>query len=109
MFSLIFYVPETHLEIVKNALFEKGAGRYEKYDRCAWQVRGQGQFRPLAGSNPFLGREGAVEQVDEYKVEVLCGESVIAAVLEELVRVHPYEEPAYMVCPLLTAKDFPRQ
>jgi hypothetical protein len=106
MYLLTFYVPETHCESVKTALFKKGAGRYEKYDCCAWQVQGEGQYRPMEGSKPFLGQEGTVEKVSEFKVEMICDDSIIVDVLEELIKVHPYEEPAYTVCETKTIDDF---
>jgi len=97
MYLLIFYVPETHLEIVKSALFKKGAGKYNNYDCCSWQTAGQGQFRPLNGSQPFIGKKDTIEKVLEYKVELICEDRLIHEVIKELCRVHPYEEPAYSV------------
>lgn len=97
MYKLCFYVPETHLELVKEAVFATGAGRIGDYDSCCWQTLGQGQFRPLEGSNPFLGQQGWVEQVSEYKVEMVCEEHLIEAAIAALVESHPYEEPAYDV------------
>lgn len=97
MYKLCFYVPESHLETVKQALFEAGAGRVGAYDSCAWQVLGQGQFRPLAGSDPFIGAQGQLETVPEYKVELVCADELIAAAVAGLKRAHPYEEPAYQV------------
>lgn len=105
MYALIFYVPESHLEKVKHALFEKGAGRYDKYDRCAWQVKGTGQYRPLEGSKPFLGAQGKLHQEPEYRVEMVVSEELAKPVLEELIRVHPYEEPAYQVWKFRKATD----
>jgi hypothetical protein len=102
MFKLCFYVPESHLEEVKVAVFAAGAGRIGDYDSCCWQVCGQGQFRPLVGSKPFLGQEGTVERVTEYRVEMVCeGQSVRAAVAA-LLEAHPYEEPAWDVVALVT-------
>lgn len=98
MYKLTFYVPETHLEPVKNALFAAGAGRYARYDCCCWQVRGDGQFRPLEGSRPFLGQTGAVEHVAEYRVEMICLPEILTAVRDALRHAHPYEEPAYDFC-----------
>lgn len=100
MYSLIFYVPKTHLEIVKNALFKKGAGKYNNYDSCCWQVKGEGQFRPLCNSSPFVGQIDKLEKVEEYRVEMICVEQVIKDVIDELKRIHPYEEPAYNVIQL---------
>ncbi|HLV77182.1 MAG TPA: NGG1p interacting factor NIF3 [Marinobacter sp.] len=97
MFKLCYFVPEQHLEITKQALFAVGAGKIGDYDQCAWQCKGQGQFRPLAGSDPFLGTQGRLETVIEYKVELVCTAEVIAGAVKALKQAHPYEEPAYEV------------
>ena len=105
MYKLCFYVPESHLEAVKLAVFAAGAGRIGEYDSCCWQVAGQGQFRPLEGSQPFLGRQGSVERVPEYRVELVCDGQHIKAAVAALLGAHPYEEPAWDVIALVT--EFP--
>lgn len=102
MYTLCFYVPEAALEKVKAAVFAAGAGRIGNYDSCCWQVAGQGQFRPLAGSAPSLGREGKLEVVPEYRVEMVCGEGAIKAAVQALLEAHPYEEPAWHVLQMVT-------
>lgn len=97
MYKICYFVPESHLEETKSALFGAGAGRIGDYDCCAWQSLGQGQFRPLAGSQPFIGQQGQVEKVSEYKVELVCEDSVIRQAIEAFKQAHPYEEPAYEV------------
>ncbi len=97
MFKLVFFVPRAQAEEVKLALFEAGAGRYEKYDYCAYETEGTGQFRPLPESNPFIGRPGSVERVQELRVEVLLRDNVVVPVIRTLLETHPYEEPAYEV------------
>ncbi len=106
MYRLNFYVPETHLEIVKDAAFAAGGGRIGDYDNCCWQVAGQGQFRPLDGSQPYIGRSGEVERVAEYKVEMVCSEESVAAVVAAMIAAHPYEEPAWDV--VRTVTDLPQ-
>jgi structural hemagglutinin/hemolysin toxin protein RtxA len=95
MYKLGFYVPQSHLESVKAALFDAGAGRIGNYEHCCWQVPGEGQFRPLQGSQPFIGRQGEVEKVAEYRVEMVCPEAHVRAVMAALRLSHPYEEPAF--------------
>ena len=95
MYLLAFYVPETHVERIKKAVFDKGAGKFGKYDSCCFQTKGEGQFRPLQGSSPFIGKEKEIETVSEIKVEMIVEESLIVDVLDELVKKHPYEEVAY--------------
>lgn len=98
MYKLVFYVPATHIEPVKAAVFSAGAGTIGNYDHCCWQVLGQGQFRPLEGSAPYLGQQGQVEKVDEYRVELVCDHNKIQQAVAALKASHPYEEPAYDVC-----------
>lgn len=105
MYKLSFYVPESHVEAVKRAAFDAGAGRIGDYDSCCWQVMGQGQFRPLEGSDPFLGKQGEVEIVAEYRVEMVCAPEHIHAAVDAMLTAHPYEEPAWDVVALIT--EFP--
>ena len=97
MYKICVYIPETHLQQVKDALFSAGAGRIGNYDSCCWQVEGEGQFRALPGSNPYLGKQGAVETVKEYKVELVCDDHRIKAAIAAMKQAHPYETPAYDV------------
>ena len=100
LLKLVVYIPETNTETVKHALFQAGAGRIGNYDCCAWQTVGTGQFRPLQGSNAFLGKEGSMETVMEYKVELVCTEERIDAIIAALHAAHPYETPAYQYWPV---------
>ena len=97
MHKMTVYVPESHLEIVKNALFDAGAGRFKNYDRCCWQTKGQGQFRSLLGSNPHIGQKNEVTFVEEFLIELVCDDDYLEAALTALRQAHPYEEPAYAV------------
>jgi hypothetical protein len=97
LYKIEFYVPASHLEIVKNALFGAGAGRVGPYEHCAWQTEGRGQYRPLQGSSPFRGEAGKVETVEEYKVELVCEEEFIAVARKALLESHPYESAAYSI------------
>jgi hypothetical protein len=97
MYKLAFFVPPSHVEAVKAEVFAAGGGRIGNYDHCAWQVLGQGQFRPLDGSQPFLGQAGVVEQVEEWRVELVVADDLIVQVVAALKRSHPYETPAYEV------------
>lgn len=106
MYKICFFAPESHVEQVKTAMFAAGAGKIGDYDSCCWQVRGEGQFRPLEGSQPYLGRQGAVEKVAEFKVEMVCERQYMKAVLEAMKQAHPYEEPAYDIHVLVDPKEF---
>ncbi|USQ13053.1 YqfO family protein [Legionella lytica] len=97
MYKLCFYVPISHLNSVKEAVFNAGAGNLGNYSHCAWEILGEGQFMPLQGSNPFIGETNEIEKVSEYKVEMVCVHECIHEVIAALKKAHPYETPAYYV------------
>ena len=101
MYKITFYVPETHLESVKEQMFNAGAGHIGHYDQCAWQVKGQGQFRALKGSHAFLGEINQLEKIEEYRVEMVVQKSCTHAVIKALKTSHPYETPAFDVVEIL--------
>lgn len=105
MYKICFYVPASHLEIVKDAMFAEGAGHYGGYDRCCWQTTGQGQFRPLQDSHPFVGSLLQVELLEEYKVEMTCQAQLLKRAIAALLETHPYEQPAYAIHKLITLDD----
>ena len=95
MLKLIYYVPESHLESTKLAIFEVGAGGIGNYEHCAWQVLGTGQFKPVKGAKPFIGELDTLEQIPEWRVETIVPEDKAKQVAKALKVSHPYEEPAY--------------
>ena len=97
MYKLCFYVPESHVEPVKQAVFAAGGGRIGAYDSCSWQALGQGQFRPLDGADPFIGQVGQVEHLPEWKVEMVVADELIYDAVRALKKAHPYETPAFEV------------
>ncbi|TDR56286.1 hypothetical protein DFP85_104210 [Halomonas ventosae] len=97
MYKLAFFVPVAEAEAVKEAVFATGAGRIGDYEACCFQTRGTGQFRPLEGADPHIGRVGDLEQVEELKVELVCEDALIDKALAALKSAHPYEEPAFDV------------
>ena len=97
MNKICVFVPESAVEQVKQAMFTAGAGKIGDYDSCCWQTIGQGQFRPLEGSSPFIGELERIETVAEYRIEMVCADEYIKDVVAALKSSHPYEEPAYDV------------
>lgn len=100
MYQLVFFVPETHLEQVKSAVFASGAGKIGDYEQCCFETRGTGQFKPTAGAHPFIGQANQLERVAEVRVELVCQDEYIRAAIAALRAAHPYEEPAFNVFPL---------
>lgn len=95
MYKLVFFVPESHLEAVKTAVFATGAGRIGAYEQCCFETHGTGQFKPLASAHPFIGQAGLLERVAEVRVELVCEDTLIRPAIAALRAAHPYEEPAF--------------
>lgn len=102
LLHIYYYVPKSHLEATKKAIFAAGAGAMGNYSSCAWQTEGTGQFKPEPKSTPYIGKTGKVSKVVEYKVETVCPASKIKVVIKALKSSHPYECPAFGVLKLKT-------
>ncbi len=100
MFKICFFVPVEHAEKVKTAMFNAGGGKIGDYDCCSFETLGTGQFRPLKGANPFIGKTGTIEKVSELKVEMVCENHCLKAVMSAMKENHPYEMPAYDIIKL---------
>lgn len=103
--KLAFYIPAEFKEAVKNACFTAGAGEIGNYSHCSWETAGSGQFKPLEGSNPLIGKHHQCCTIDEYLVEMIVAVNKIKPVLTAFLAAHPYETPAYQVMPVYTIED----
>lgn len=95
LLKLITFVPNSHADIVRNALFNAGAGHIGNYDSCSYNVTGEGTFRANEETNPFVGEVGELHYEPETRIEVILPAYKKSEVERALIAVHPYEEPAY--------------
>ena len=98
--KLVWFVPASHLDDTREAVFAAGGGWVGDYARCSWYTLGTGTFRGAEGTSPAVGEAGRDERVDEARVETVVPQDRLPRVLDALRRAHPYEEPAYDVYPL---------
>ncbi len=98
--KLVVFVPIGHEERILEALF-KFSGSLGNYRDCSFRTAGVGTFTPLEGAQPFLGKVGKREAADEARLEVLLRKADLAVAVNALIKVHPYEEPAFDLYPLL--------
>lgn len=94
-------VPAENAEKLKNAICQEGAGIIGNYSHCTISTDCKGTFKPLDNSNPYIGEKGKLEIVNEVKIESVCDIRIVKKVLKRLKEVHPYEEPAISIIPLI--------
>lgn len=91
--TIVTIVPETHADVVREAMGQAGAGEIGNYSHCSFSVKGMGRFKPGTGANPFLGEIGIPETVMEERIETSCHKDKLERVIEAIKKAHPYEEP----------------
>lgn len=100
--KFVIFVPETHAALVREALGKAGAGKVGNYKYCSFSVKGIGRFMPLTGANPAIGTINKLEEVIEDRIETICRKDELENILKAVKEVHPYEEIAYDIYPLIT-------
>ena len=104
--KIIVTVPKENTEEVRNAICNEGAGIIGNYSDCSMTTKCIGTFKPNDNANPYIGQSNKLEFVEEDKLEVVCPVDKVKSVISKLREIHPYEEPAIDIIPLLDEEDF---
>ncbi len=105
MVKLVVFVPLSHADVVRQSIGESGAGKIGNYSFCTFSSKGFGRFKPEAGANPAIGKVGKLEEVEEERIEVACPKEMAQEVIAAIKRVHPYEEVALDIYPMLVLEN----
>ena len=98
--KMVVFVPHDHLERVRMAMFDAGAGVIGAYDWCSFNLEGKGTFRGSEGTDPYVGTPGEMHQEPETRLETIVPAHLAARVVKAMIAAHPYEEVAYDLYPL---------
>jgi dinuclear metal center YbgI/SA1388 family protein len=101
--KLVVFAPQSHATKVRQALFDAGAGHIGNYDQCSYNINGEGTFRALDGTNPFVGETGKLHFEAEVRIETIFPKHLISKITQALRESHPYEEIAFDIYPLENA------
>ena len=99
-------IPLENVEAVRTAVCEAGAGIIGEYSYCTSSTKSIGTFIPNENANPHIGERNKLEFVEEEKLEVICDVDKVKKVIAKLREVHPYEEPAIDIVPLIEESYF---
>ena len=100
LLKLVTFIPEGHVNKVREACFAAGAGHIGNYNNCSYSSAGHGTFQPDENCNPFVGEVGQLHSEAEVRLEIILPSYLKSKVTKALLQAHPYEEPAFDLIPL---------
>ncbi|QDU33963.1 Putative GTP cyclohydrolase 1 type 2 [Poriferisphaera corsica] len=100
-YKLVTFAPEASVHAIRESLSEAGAGNIGNYSECSFTSRGHGTFKGNESTNPAIGQATEFESVAEMRVEMVLPKNKLVAVVTALRDIHPYEEPAFDVYPMI--------
>lgn len=103
--KIVVFAPLTHTEKVREAIGKAGGGVIGNYDSCSFSSRGIGRFKPNDKATPHIGKANKLESVEEERIEFVCQENKAKSIIAALKKVHPYEEVALDIYPLMDEKE----
>lgn len=103
--KIVVFVPLTHADLVRQAMGDAGAGEIGHYTHCSFSSVGIGRYIPGSGAKPFIGKVGKMEEVEEVRLEMICPKDKTKEVITAMKKVHPYEEVAFDIYPLLNEEE----
>lgn len=98
--KLVVFVPKSHHQKVLDAVLDAGAGSIGDYSHCSFNIDGYGTFVPGDATQPFIGKQGQMERVEEVRIETIVPHSIRNKVVQAMLKAHPYEEVAYDLYPM---------
>ena len=93
--KLVTYVPHSHADAVRDALFEAGAGNIGNYSEVSFNANGTGTFKGNENASPFVGEQGIRHREEEIRIETIYPAILESKIIMALILAHPYEEVAY--------------
>lgn len=103
--KITVFAPTPNAEEIRKVLGDSGAGELGEYSYCSFSVLGTGRFKPSANAKPHIGETGTLEAVEEERIEVVCERDKAKLVIQKMKEVHPYEEVAFDIVPLLEESE----
>ena len=99
--KIVVFVPLSHCDIVREAIGDADGGIIGNYSHCSFSSKGTGRFRPDENANPHIGQANKLEEVEEERIEFVCPKKIAKRIIEAIKKVHPYEEIALDIYPLI--------
>ncbi|MGD0338342.1 MAG: Nif3-like dinuclear metal center hexameric protein [Bacteroidota bacterium] len=100
MVKIVTFVPREMTERISQEMAVAGAGIIGKYTECSFRVKGVGTYRPDIDAKPWAGTPGLLESAEEIRLEMVAPRWNVPAIIDALLRAHPYEEVAYDIYPV---------
>ncbi|MCL2296275.1 MAG: hypothetical protein FWC29_04250 [Methanomassiliicoccaceae archaeon] len=98
-------IPADHKDRLLDEINDSMRQIYPGYDRVFSIAKTEGTWRPLEGSDPFIGRTGEITVEEELRIDFAVKAEDLRNVILAIRRVHPYEEPAIDILPMIMWKD----
>lgn len=103
--KIVVFVPPENADALRQALGEAGAGQIGEYSFCSNSFMSKGRSLPSDKAHPYIGKAGTLEVIDEEAVEVVCERANAKAAIAAMRAVHPYEEVAFDIYPLIDESE----
>lgn len=104
--KIVVAIPLDSIDKVRNSLYESGAGIIGNYSCCSMMINCIGTFLPNKEATPYIGDNNKINFVEEVRLEVVCDVNIVKDVIKKLRDIHPYEEPAIDIIPLIDEDNF---
>jgi len=104
-YKISLTIPAEHKDRLMDEVNGSMRQIYPGYDRVFSITKAEGTWRSLDGSHPFIGRAGEISVEEELRIDFAVNADDLKEVILAIRRVHPYEEPAIDIIPLILWKD----
>lgn len=98
--KIVVFTPKEVVPAVSEAVFNAGGGIIGEYTRCSYRTDGTCTFLGSDASDPVIGKAGVLTEAAEVKLEFIIDSWKTGKAISNMLKAHPYDEPAYDIYPL---------
>ncbi|MGI5965003.1 MAG: hypothetical protein ACOX8L_04035 [Candidatus Methanomethylophilaceae archaeon] len=105
IYKISVAIPKEYVKELTEKVNSAMTQIYPGYDMVFSMWEAEGMWRPLEGSDPYNGETGKITKAKETIVQFAVKEEDLQRAIGTVVQVHPYEEPAIDVIPIIPWKS----
>lgn len=103
--KIAVFTPIKDADKIREVIGKAGGGIIGNYEYCSSSLKGIGRFRPNQKAKPHIGKANQLESVEEERIEFVCQKNKAKSIIQEIKKVHPYEEVALDIYKLINEED----
>ncbi|WP_024865591.1 divalent cation tolerance protein CutA [Butyrivibrio sp. FCS014] len=107
-YKIVVYIPKSDSNQIIERLLDQNLNKIGNYYNCVSWSNVRSTWMPIGEANPYIGEKNKRSFEDEVRLELVCKREDVKRIVEQIKKIHPYDEAEIDIIPIFTKDDFLR-